>query len=174
MAKAKTEGTAIPNTRTASKIDDFQLPDGFTQVNLDIVGFWNEDCVLQCEPLNVKLFDNKVEAIKSSALITCKLLQPIEVRNTDGEIVKAEAGQLIGVWGRPGLKELKIYAGCHVIVIPDGEIEIGKPNPMRAFKIAAKSTDEGKVLPITLDKRQKSKSFETVWANNEEAEALAG
>jgi len=165
MAKKNQSADGVEITpRQPVKIEDFQLPEGFTQVNLDIVGFWNEDCVLQCVPQDVKIFDNKVESIKSSALITAKVVEPLEVRTTDGELVKADVGMLIGIWGRPGLRELKVYGNCHVIIVPDGAIEIGKPNPMRAFKIYSNANNDAKPLPVALDKREKSKNTESLWA----------
>lgn len=157
--------------RTPVKLEEFALPAGFTQVNLDIVGFWNEDCMITCVPLNVKLFDNKVENVKSSALITVKLLEPIEVRTSEGEVVPAEPGSLVGIWGRPGLRELKVLGNCRVAIVPDGEIPVkDKPNPMRAFKIFSHQEDTPTALKVALDKREKSRGTENLWVSSAEGE----
>lgn len=163
MAKntEKTNATKRP----AVKIEDFQLPAEFQQVNLDIVGFWREDRPIQCRPETVKLFDNKTEKVKPSALITVRLTEDCEVLDPKtGELLEAKEGQLVGIWGRPGMRDLRVLAGCRVAIIPDGEIEIkDKPNPMRAYKIFSHKDDEGSTLKVDLDKREKSKNSECIW-----------
>jgi hypothetical protein len=162
--KTTSQETVEKKKRPILKIDDYQIPAEFQQVNLDIVGFWWEDCIINCIPESVKLFDNKTEKLKPSALITARLTKGCEVVNKDGEVISAEEGQLVGIWGRPGMRDLRVLAGCRVAIVPDGEIEIkGKPNPMRAYKVYAHKEDEAKPLPVDLDKRDKSKNSECIW-----------
>lgn len=166
MAKANNSNPVADNKpkRPVVKIEDYQLPAEFQQVNLDIIGFWLEDRVLECIPESVKLFDNKQDKHKPSALITAKLTKDCEVMTSDGELIEGREGQLVGIWGRPGMRDLRVLSGCRVAIVPDGEIAIkDKPNPMRAYKIYSHKEDEGKQLQVDLDKREKSKNNECIW-----------
>lgn len=159
-------GMALPTEKRRPMKIEFSDKDaeGFVQVNLDIVGFWNEDCIIHCIPKNVKLFDNKVEKAKPSPLITVELIDPIDVRTTEGEIIRAEAGQLVGIWGRAGMRDLKVHADCRVKIAPNGEKELeDQKNAMRLYDIRKVASDTPKVLKVALDKRDKSKRTETFW-----------
>jgi hypothetical protein len=160
------EGVDITK-RPVSKVEKYDLPDGYVQVNLDIVGFWNEDVDIHCVPLHIKLFDNKQDRGKPSILITARLVDPIDVRTTEGEIIPAKEGQLVGIWGRAGMRDLKAHSGCRVKIIPDGEIKLkGKEHPMRAYKIFKHPEDKPEMLKVTLDKRDRSKRAETPWVED--------
>ena len=96
-----------------------------------------------------------IEEHKPSALIVGKLVDAISLITRDDEIVEALPGEQVGVWAKPGMSALKNLAGMKVFMFQDGEIDTGKPNPMKIFEVLSKG--KGKPLPVT-DSRKKSKA----------------
>ena len=121
------------------------------------------------EPIDCVLSDSKLEDHKTSTLLFAKLLRPAVLRSAnEGEGLKRyEAGALIGIWTKPGMKPLQQLAGVPVwmrngleMAKQGGKTElayfkdIGKPSPMVQFDIRFKN--KGKTLPVREDRRVKS------------------
>jgi hypothetical protein len=112
----------------------------------------------------VKLFDSKIEPSKASAIIVGKLVDPIALLAPGGEddIVEGKVGDIVGVWYKPGMSAIKKLGGVKVFMYLTGEIDTGKPNPMKTYDVT--SLTKGTELQVTQDSRQKSKHVETAFA----------
>jgi len=140
-------------TRSAPK---YAAPEGYEKQSDDVVGFWDPSVgPIHFIPTAARLFDGNLEAHKPSALIVGKLVEPIALITRDDEVVEALPGEQVGVWAKPGMSALKGLAGMKVFMFEDGEIDTGKPNPMKVFEILSRG--KGKPLPVT-DTRKKSKA----------------
>lgn len=137
------------NTQT-----DFLVPAGYEERSGTILGYWKQGTPLHFIPRYVILADNGAQPNKSSALIAGELLSPstVEMKDEPGTFVKE--GELIGVWYRPGLRGLLSLGGAKTYVIPSGEVNVGKPSPMKTFKIF--SSGKGELLRVTVDHRNMS------------------
>lgn len=132
-------------------------PEGFKKVSLDVVGFWSPDLgPIYFIPQEATVSDSKLEPKKQSGLIRGVLVQACDaLLNSDGEIVHGEPGDRVGVWAKPGMKELKELGGCQVFMFADGEKDTGKPNAMALFDISTSDGRMGDPLPVE-DKRTQS------------------
>lgn len=119
------------------------------------------------QPIDCVLSDSKLsteENPKVSTLLFGKLLKATKLRSAvEDEGSKVfEAGSLIGIWTKPGMKPLQGLAGAQVWMRNGQEVngklvyfkDIGKPSPMVQFDIRHKGT--GKPLPVREDRRDKS------------------
>ena len=116
------------------------------------------------EPIDCVLSDSKLEDTKTSTLLFGKLLKPAVLRSAveDEGFKRFEAGSLIGIWTKPGMKPLQQLAGAQVWMRNGQEVnqqlvyfkDIGKPSPMVQFDIRHKGT--GRKLPVREDRRNKS------------------
>ena len=108
MAKDNKKNDA-PKTFTPRKIE---APEGFESRNGDFVGFWDEELepVMFGTPLEARMSDSKADSRKPSILITFKIEKDMTVASSadsGGRPVTAKAGDLVGVWSRPGMAALK-------------------------------------------------------------------
>src|SRR5258708_2667249 len=109
-----------------------QIPQGYQEQSADIVGFWDNELsrTIHFVPLEVKVFDSQLEAIKPSVLIEGRLVDAATLAlPKDRGTVSAKSGELVGVWYKPGMKALKNLAGVSVFMFEHGELQTGKPNP---------------------------------------------
>jgi hypothetical protein len=144
-------------------------PEGYFKQSTDIIGFWNPDVIagkttaIHFVPLEVKLFDSRIEPLKPSAIIVGKLVDPIPMSAPGGEdeVVECASGDIIGVWYKAGMSAIKQLGGVKVFMYPTGEIDTGKPNPMVTYDVLSKT--KGTELHVTLDARKKSRHVETTF-----------
>ena len=141
MAKDNKKNDA-PKTFTPRKIE---APEGFESRNGDFVGFWDEELepVMFGTPLEARMSDSKADSRKPSILITFKIEKDMTVASSadsGGRPVTAKAGDLVGVWSRPGMAALKALAGVTVHMYSSGEKDTGKPNAMRVYEISSRRT----------------------------------
>jgi hypothetical protein len=140
-----------------------KAPEGYQKQSTDIVGFWDpaKSESLHFVPLEVKLFDSKIEPHKPSAIVVGKLVDAITLLAPGGEdeVIEGKQGDIIGVWYKPGMSALKNLGGVKVFMYPNGEIDTGKPNAMKVFEVLSKT--KGLPLHVTQDARKKSKHVET-------------
>jgi hypothetical protein len=157
MAKRKNGGAAQTN-ENADIASRPALPEGFKKVDSDIIGFWQSDMgPIFFVPEEATVSDSKLEPQKPSGLIRGTLVQGCEaLLNSDGEQVVGKPGDRVGVWAKPGMRELKALAGAKVFMFADGEKDTGKPNAMALFEIATADGKLGNPLPIE-DRRKQSR-----------------
>lgn len=160
-SKNPTNGETMSEESTTPEMDRPQpkhvAPAGYEEQSMDVVGFWNPEGEdpLHFIPMYARLFDSQVEPQKISALIVGAVVDPILVVTSREEHVRAEKGELIGVWAKPGMSAIRELGGEPVFMYQDGELDVGKPNPMKTFKVMSKK--RGTPLPVTGDFRKKSK-----------------
>ncbi len=134
-------------------------PAGFEEVqNVDsIVGFVDpHETPVTLIPRAAKLMDNTAERTKSATLVICELCQDALVTTKEGRI-PASKGDLVGLWYKPGMRPIKNYAGVELWIAGDGERDIGKPSPMKVYKILARKGAKGSKLQVIDDIRRQSK-----------------
>lgn len=164
MAKAKSvsaktsESTEEKKERQRATRNDkpkYAAPAGYEKQSDDVVGFWDPAMgPIHFIPTAARLFDGNIEPAKPSALIVGKLVDAIDLVTRDDEVVAALPGEQIGVWAKPGMSAVKNLSGVKVFMFEDGEIDTGKPNPMKVYEVM--SAGKGRPLAVT-DSRKKSK-----------------
>lgn len=130
-------------------------------------GFRPGSAPILFQPIDCVLSDSKLateEAPKSSTLLFGKLLKPAVLKSAaeDEGYKRFEAGSIIGIWTKPGMRPLQQLAGAQVWMRNGQEVngklvyfkDIKKPSPMVQFDIRHKGT--GKSLPVREDRRVKS------------------
>lgn len=155
---AKRKNGAAPTFEETEAAERPALPEGFKKVSFDLVGFWQPDMgPLYFRPVEATVSDSKLEPLKQSALVRGVLLQDCSaLLNSDGEQVEGKAGDRVGVWFKPGMRELCELAGASVFMFATGEKDTGKPNAMQLFDIATADGKLGGPLPVE-DLRKKSR-----------------
>jgi hypothetical protein len=133
-----------------------QMPAGYKKRG-DLAGFWDPNQgPVHFIPKYAKAFDSKIEKLKPSVLIFGTSVGVNACMTKDQELVEVEAGELIGVWYKPGLKGLGDLAGVSCFCYLTGkEIDTGKGFPMKEYDVG--SAKEGGVLYVTEDNRDKSR-----------------
>jgi len=136
----------------------FDIPEGFRERSADLVGFFDaEHGTCRFIPTSAKAIDNGADARKVSALIICEYVSG-PVVDADGEPVAAAEGDLVGLWYKPGMKGIANLRGEETILAYSHEIDTGKPNPMKVFRVY--SRNEGLPMEINEDHRKTSKTAE--------------
>jgi hypothetical protein len=132
-------------------------PAGYVEQSGDIVGFWTGEGAVHFIPRFVRMFDSNLDPAKTSTLLVGELVDPCpEVTPPESEEkVLAGKGDKIGIWTKPGMRALSDLGGVPVYMYLDGEKDIGKPSPMKMYKIMSRS--RGQKLPVEADFRVKSK-----------------
>lgn len=156
-----------PETSSERIADSFSsLPAGFELRTSDIVGTWHVDSgPVQFIPSHAVVGDGKrFDATKPSLLIFGKLTAPCKVvtkgdddADDEKSVIDAKKGDLIGVWAKPGMKEIANLCGTEVFLcrFPGGDIDTGKGEKMKAYRVASKEAPN-KLIPITADRRDKA------------------
>lgn len=130
-------------------------PQGYVELSGDVVGYADpEKSPVHFIPEHAVLTDSTLQPEKTSVLIIGTLVDPVMLYMGDDDI-EGQAGDRIGVWGKPGMKGLRDGQGVKVWVVLTGEKDTGKPNPMKLFDTFAEK--KGGRLPIEADYREKSK-----------------
>jgi hypothetical protein len=120
----------------------------YVRFNQDIEGFWDGDGTVHFAPTGYKSFPSKKFKDKMSTIILGRALSAVSGVDPDGEPTELEAGMLIGVWYKPGMRDLLSLYGAKVKMKADGEKELpGKGNPMKVFAIGVAKGTVPKELP---------------------------
>jgi len=137
----------------------FNAPAGYAEQTGDITGFWDDSLspTIHFIPVEVRAFDSQLDKNKPSMLVIGKLVDAIPLSSgKTGKTVEGKPGELVGVWAKPGMRNLKNLAGVRVFMYDSGEtLATGKVNPMRVYKVLSK--DKGAELLVTDDKRKQSR-----------------
>lgn len=143
--------------------------EGLEDRKSDVVGYWvPEQAPIHCKPMHVKLFDGQIDAGKPSALVTVIALSPTVVSTSSDEddskkIGICKKGDIIGIWMKPGMRDMLNTAGAETTIEYTGQKKVHKKpgmNPMKMFSVKAKG---GARLPIEEDRRDKSASVATMF-----------
>lgn len=141
-----------------------QAPAGYRKQAQDVSGYWDpESGPIHFIPRSVKMFDSNLEANKPSILIVGELVDKagINTKDEDGQMLsgQAEAGEVIGVWYKPGMRALVNLCDAKVWMYQSGERKTGKPNPMKLFSVA--SSGPNKKFGAIIDEREQSAGAST-------------
>lgn len=117
-----------------------------------IKGFWDFSAgAIFFTPRTAKVFDGKKFKDKPSILIIGELLATCDCKDKKGQRIRLFKGDSVGVWYRPGFREIAQCRGVPTALKYTHEEEIGKGNPLKVFEV--KSADGGGVLFIEEDRR---------------------
>lgn len=145
-------------------------------VTSDVVGYWNSDGEYPITGIpeeGVIAIDSGIDKSKPSLLMKWKATVPTIVADQDGAEDVCKAGDLVGVWYKPGMRDVRPLGGIEVTMSrnPGKDKDTGKGNPMKAFEVRASGT--GRLLRITEDRRERSLSAATIFDVKQEAPAAA-
>lgn len=149
----------------ASDFEDFEAPEGATEITGDIVGYWDfTKSAIRCIPRSVKMFDGQLDPKKVSCLILAELTRaiPVQVKNDNEEnvYVKAPVGQMVGIWYKPGMRAIVNKCGKEVYIKRDPKKDkitnkkMKDAKPMKGFLVMA--APGGIKIPIIEDARDES------------------
>lgn len=134
-------------------------PEGMLKAKAELDAYWDpEDGPIYCIALSYKIFDSNIDKRKHATLITAELLEDATLREPDDKDVKRTfpKGTIFGIWGKPGMKELKQHGKVPVYIELAGEKDTGKGNPMKLFDVSFFPDQPGSRLVCTEDTREKS------------------
>lgn len=137
---------------------------GATVRSSDAIGFWDSENggPIVIIPRHAAAFDSKkFDPTKPSVLIFAELVKDATVLTSDGEVVSGKAGELIGIFAKPGMRQIRNMCGVTTFLARDSrkDINTGKGNDMKGYMVASQET--GSVIPITDDRRDKSRGSKT-------------
>ena len=152
--------------------DAAKAASGFEDRTSDVVGYWDpEICDLHCIPENAKLFDGGLQPEKASGLITVKVATACVVSAGDEKdpkkksLVRAKVGDKVGIWVKPGMKDIVQCCGVETRIALSGSKDVHKGrrgmNPMKTFAVT--SDKLGTRIPVVEDRRVKSKTAATIF-----------
>ena len=135
-------------------------------VTSDVIGYWNSDGEIPLTGIpetGVVAIDSGIDKQKPSLLLKVKATLPTIVMDQDDNENVCKAGDLVGVWYKPGMRDVRTLGGVEVTIArnPAKDKDTGKGNPMKAFEIRASTT--GQLLRITEDRREKSMAAPTIF-----------
>ncbi len=143
--------------------------EGLRKSTGDVVGF--HDCETQGHiygvPRGAKLNDSALDKSKPSCFVIFELLEPCGATEGAGDeatTVKALKGDMVGVWIKGGMRNIKNMCGLPVLMQFTGEKKLkGKPaafNPMKTFQLDV-GKGVGTLIPIIEDNRKDSRDVPT-------------
>lgn len=156
----KSSGAARPAAQTRGvNVPHIPEIDGYDEQDTgDLVGFWDPTMTaIHCIPIGFTLSDSQLEPQKPSVLFIVELLDAIDVvkgKVGEQEVISADAGERVGIWGKPGMRAILNQCGVPTLLALTGEKDIGKPSAMLTF--ACKAKQRGTRLPLLDDHRDKS------------------
>ncbi len=160
MAKVK-KNKKVDNgeVKEPQTFQQYDMPEGYEERTSDLVGFWDQEKgPIHFVPRYAKVFDSHIEAGKSSIVIVGQAVGSVPLLDSDGNEFDSQPGDVIGVWYKPGMVQIKSLADVRVFMYLSGEQDVGKINPMKTYKVG--SSKKGNTLYLTDDYRKKSKHTE--------------
>jgi hypothetical protein len=156
MAKAKKAKKAATEVRPVSRSGESRaVPAGYKRRSSEAVGFWvSGSNPIHFIPKFARAVDNSQDNKKPSVLILGESHGENEVSTSDGEMITAKLGDLVGVWYKPGMAAIKNMANVPVYMYEEGSKDTGKQSRMKLYEILSPKT--GDELFITGDFRQTS------------------
>lgn len=157
--------SAVEKARTEA-IQPFVPPEGFELLSDgQVVGYWDPrvNPYVYVRPLHGIVFDNSLDKEKVSTLIVCEACEDTPVVTKEGDTL-ALKGDLIGLWGKAGMRHIIMAGGTECYVAHVGEKDVGKASPMMLFKVYTKGTRN--LIPLTEDKREESAEADTWWSTS--------
>ena len=158
------------STKENGNLAPWTAPQGYEDKSQDAVGTWDYTRgPIHFIPEVARLVDSSVDSTKYSILVQGVLLNPppncpaCPVIDRDGNEVEAKPGDIVIVWVSGGNRSLLQWAGSKVFMYQEGELDTGKPNAMKVFKVFAAKGSPKKQVPLESDFRKDSKRSKTPW-----------
>jgi hypothetical protein len=159
---------AMSYEELAKKLE--QPPENYQNQGGDAKAFWDPDlCAVLCIPKTAKLFDGNQDPKKPSMLIIAQLCARLPMRlakekdappDSKGEVIVCNPGDMIGIWGKPGMRDIRDLAGVKTwIKKTDKRLDVGKGKPMVVYDVRA--PERGERIPVVEDVRNKSAGVST-------------
>jgi hypothetical protein len=113
----------------------------------DVRGFWDHEGVIKFVPTGYKSFPSRKFKNKMTTIIVGKALAPISGEDEKNQGITIGAGDLVGIWYSPGMKELTSLYGSKVKMFRDGEKDVGQAQPMKVYRIQTQKGVKPAPLP---------------------------
>lgn len=138
------------------------------EVTSDVVGYWNSDGEIPITgivEIGVIAIDSGIDKTKPSMLLKVKATVPTIVVDKDDNENICKAGDLVGIWFKPGMRDIRTLGGLEVTLSrnEDKDKDVKKGNDMKGFDVFGPRGQTGQLLRITEDRREKSKEAKTVF-----------
>src|SRR5882724_559057 len=83
------------------------VPAGYEEQSSDVVGFWPQDGdAIHFIPVEARAMDSSIDKSKVSMLVIGKLVDGVDLEDSDGNPIHGEPGMIVGVWAKPGMQAL--------------------------------------------------------------------
>jgi hypothetical protein len=164
MKKRKKNGSAMvddgeASTEPKAPPQKYSAPEGYETRTSDIAGFWDPDLgPIHFIPQYAKAFDSHLEKAKPTIIIVGHAVGPNRIVTAEDEDIECKSGDVIGVWYKPGMAQLKDLCGAKVFMQYTGDKDVGKVNPMKEFQIDIPRGTRGGVLYLQDDYRKTSRA----------------
>lgn len=164
MAKEQAATKQAPPANTTPLKTAPAIPEGLRRHTGDVLGFHDleEQGPIHGIPRGVKLSDSKLEPDKASSFVIFELISPTTCTEGSGdetEEIKAQKGDMVGVWTKGGMRALRNLCDREVFMFHTGEKKLkGRPAAQSAMKTYDFHVGPGKpkLIPIIEDTRVKS------------------
>ena len=148
-----------------------QPREGMRRFSGDVVGF--HDCETQGSlfgiPRAAKLSDNGADPKKPSCFVIFEALEDMKVTTDSGDDareVQAKKGDMVGLWLKGGMRQIKNLCGLPVEIHYAGEKKLkGRPtsqSPMKVFNFDI-GAGKGSLIPMIEDNRKQSRDVPTMF-----------
>lgn len=149
----------------------WEAPAGYEDKSQDAIGTWDYTRgPIHFMPQVARLVDSSVDSLKYSILVQGILLEPPKncpacpVLDREGNETEGKPGDIVIVWVSGGNRALLQYADAKVFMYQEGELDTGKPNPMKVFKVCVGKGAQKKQVPLESDFRKDSRKTDTPWS----------
>ena len=141
-------------------------PKGYQKKNTDVSGYWSEDEPIHFIPRSVKLMDGNQIASKPSIIIVGELVERTILFKKDVDPWEGNSGDVVGVWYKPGMKDIALSAGLKTWLDKDLDengnqrtVKMKKAgrNPMKCYVVQSAPGKETRI-PISEDTRKEARS----------------
>ncbi len=145
--------------------------EGLRKNSGDVVGF--HDPELQGPifgiPRVAKASDSKLDSTKPSVFVIFELLEACKVTEGSGDDTKeipANAGDMVGVWVKGGMRSLRMMCGLKVLMQYTGVKKLkdrpAAQDPMKTYQFDTDRT-VGTMIPVIEDNRKESRHVVSAW-----------
>lgn len=147
-----------------------RAPKGYEKKNSDPVGFWTEDEPCHFVPRSAKLLDGTRVKERPSIMVIGELIEPTIVARKNEDPFEARTGDIIGVWYKPGMKDIAKLGNIKVWLDKDVDEKTGeqkttptKNGPMKLYTVDGEPGKKGVLIPISEDTRVKAVNATTAF-----------
>lgn len=161
----------MAKTAAAPAPKKLETREGLRKNSGDVVGFRDVENQgpIYGIPRAMKANDSKLEPKKPSIFVIFELLEDCKVlegSGDDGKEVTAGVGDMVGVWVKGGMRNLRNMGGLKVLMQYTGTKKLkDRPAAQDAMKVFQFDTDRltGRPIPLIEDNRKESRNVVNAW-----------